>query len=153
MTGRQSAAAAAEVVASPGRPLKAHGVLGGGEPRLCESFSMFIHPALPLLLLQQHRPRQPHSASKCGGNSLTPIPSIPISLSAFPTPSPHLSVFPTFSCIFLSTSPPLTSGRYLSFSSLALSLDLSLSPYISISSPLTIVLHPPPPPILEQHIQ
>lgn len=47
MTGRQSAAAAAaaEAVESLGRPLKAHRVLvrGGEEPRLSESFSMFIH--------------------------------------------------------------------------------------------------------------
>lgn len=45
MTGRQSAAAAAEAVESLGRPLKAHRVLvrGGEDPRLSESFSMFIH--------------------------------------------------------------------------------------------------------------
>lgn len=38
MTGRQSAAAAAEVVESLGRPLKAHRVLGVGSPDLVKAF-------------------------------------------------------------------------------------------------------------------
>lgn len=94
---------------------------GGGEPRLSESFSMFIHPAL-LLLLLQHRLHRPHSASKCGGNSLTPALEPLISLLPFPIPSLHLSVFflPTSLYLpfhFTSSQPPLPS-RYLPFLSL-----------------------------------
>ncbi|KAK9516424.1 hypothetical protein VZT92_024354 [Zoarces viviparus] len=38
MTGRQSAVAAAEVLESLGRPLKAHKVLGVGSPDLVKAF-------------------------------------------------------------------------------------------------------------------
>lgn len=55
----------------PGEAAKSSQGSGGGEPRLSESFSMFIHPAL-LLLFWQHNLRQPQSTFKCRENSLTP---------------------------------------------------------------------------------
>ena len=144
MTGRQSAAAG--VVASRGRPLKARRVLGVGSSDLVKAF-----PCSSSQLRFSSACRTDSSSliphPNAEKNSLTPGPSPPISLLAFPIPSPHLSVFPQHLCIFLSTSPPLNPP---SWSLLLLPLPLrilhlSLSSYISISSPQTTALIAPPP--------
>lgn len=71
MTGRQSATAAAKVVESLGRLLKAHRVLGVGSPDLVKAFPC-SSTQLYFSSLYSSQLFQPHSASKCRQRSLTP---------------------------------------------------------------------------------
>lgn len=156
MTGRQSAAAAAEVVESLGRPLKAPRVSGGGEPRLSESFSMFIHPTLLLFLVQQPTP----PASFCIQMQTTLTNPYPLTthLSHFPFHHRICQFFPTSLYLpfqFTSSHPP--PGCYLSFLSLpefCICQSLRTSPFLH--SKLLFPLPTPPScpsQPAEQHIQ
>lgn len=114
----------------PGEASKSSQGSGGGEPRLSESFSMFIHPA-PLLLLLQRRLRQPHSASKCGRQLANPYP-----LTTHPFPCVSHSV--RCICQFFQTS--LYLPFHFTSSHLSLVVTSLPSPSLNFAS-VTLPLH------------
>lgn len=92
---------------APGEASKSSQGSGGGEPRLSESFSMFIHPTLLLFLVQQ--PTLP--ASFCIQMQTTLTNPYPLTTHLSPCISHSIAASVSFSqhlCIFLSTSPHLT---------------------------------------------
>lgn len=125
----------------PGEASKSSQGSGGGEPRLSESFSMFIHPTLLLRLVQQSAP--PASfCSQCRQHSLTPRPlttrlslHVSFSIATSVSSSQHLRIFPLHLISPPSSSLPLLSPHIL---------HLSVSWNISISSPRAAVLTPSP---------
>lgn len=109
MTGRQSAAAAAEAVESLGRPLKAHRVLVGGggvrSPDLVKAFpcsftSSASPPPAALTLAASFRIQMQRKLANPYPLTTHLSPRFIHSISASVS-------FPQHVCIFLSTSPPL----------------------------------------------
>lgn len=138
----------------PGEASKSSQGSGGGEPRLSESFSMFIHPA-PLLLLLLHRLRRHHPASKCRENSLTPALPPPISPSLhFPFHRRICQFFPNISVSSFPLhllSPPLL--VVTSLPSPSTNFCICQSPRTSPSLPPKPSFSSPSSPLVEQHIQ
>lgn len=91
----------------PGEASKSSQGSGGGEPRLSESFSMFIHPTLLLLLVQQPTPP---ASFRIQMQSMLTNP-YPLTTHLSPCISHCIAASVSFSqhlCNFLSTSPHLT---------------------------------------------
>lgn len=112
---------------SPGTLLKAHRVLRWGEPKLSESFFMFILAAL-LFLLWHTRHRQLHFISKCWKCPCCISYSNPESVSS------SLYCFFVLSTSHPSPFQPLRSPLYFSFASVT-RLYISIFPTTAATPP------------------